>query len=116
MKKTLISMVMGAGVMYLFDPMHGQERRTQVRGKLADLLPKTRQAVHDKAGAVEVAAQDLTIKVDEKAAEVISSVGPQADGASGGGSEGGEPQAEGQSSEGDTSGDSEKGEGDKSSG
>ena len=80
MIKTLISMALGAGSMYLLDRERGSERRWQVMGKLSGTLRKTSEAVHAKADKVEVVAKDLTAKVDEKAAEVIANVGPQVDG------------------------------------
>jgi hypothetical protein len=79
MKKTLITMGLGAGVMYLFDPEHGEQRRAQLRGKLAEMLPKTREAVHAKADHLGAATHNLTEKVDAMASEAIATALPAID-------------------------------------
>ncbi|HEX8235470.1 MAG TPA: hypothetical protein VF600_05900 [Abditibacteriaceae bacterium] len=91
MKKTLFSIGIGAGLMYLFDPELGEIRRSMLRDRLSGLsgrMPKTSEALHDKAEALAAQADDLTTRVDEAAAEVITNVvpgGEQSDGGSGDG-------------------------------
>ena len=79
MKKTLVLMGIGAGIMYLLDPDHGEARRAQLREQLGGMLPKTSDAVHAKADALAAKADDLTARVDDLAAEKISTVGPRVD-------------------------------------
>jgi hypothetical protein len=82
MKRTLLSVGLGAGLMYLFDPELGEVRRSILRDKLSGLsgrMPKTSEAIHDKAEALAAQADDLTTRVDEAAAEVITNVGPAVD-------------------------------------
>jgi methyl-accepting chemotaxis protein len=88
MKRTLLSVGIGAGLMYLFDPELGEVRRSILRDKLSGLsgrMPKTSEAIHDKAEALAAQADDLTTRVDEAAAEVITNVVPGGDEHSGGG-------------------------------
>jgi hypothetical protein len=81
MKKALICAGLGAGVMYLLDPEHGSERRAQLRDKVQGLLPRTSDAITDKAQSIGMQAIDLTARADEKAAEVITTAGlPAVDG------------------------------------
>jgi gas vesicle protein len=68
MKKTLISIGIGAGVMYLMDPEHGEERRTRLCNKLSAMLPKTREALHTKVDAIST-------KADSLAADAVTTVG-----------------------------------------
>lgn len=85
MKKTLFSLGIGAGLMYLFDPELGEIRRSLLRDKLSEWsgrMPKTSEAIHEKAEALTATAEDLATRVDETVAEAIDNVGPQADGAS----------------------------------
>ena len=91
MKKTLLSIGIGAGIMYLLDPELGEVRRSILRDRLRGIAPKTSAAVHDKAEALTATAQGLTAKADERAAEAIESIpvepgAGQGDG--GGGSDG----------------------------
>ena len=79
MKKALICAGLGAGVMYLLDPEHGGARRSQLKGKVQGLLPRTSDAITDKAHNVGMHAIDLTARVDEKAAEVITTAGAHGD-------------------------------------
>lgn len=82
MKKTLFSLTIGAGLMYLFDPELGEIRRSMLRDRLAGFsgkMPKTSEAIHEKAEALTAQAESLAERVDEKAAEVIENVGPQSD-------------------------------------
>jgi methyl-accepting chemotaxis protein len=79
MKRTLLSIGIGAGLMYLFDPELGEIRRSMLRDRLSGLsgrMPKTSEAIHDKAEALAAQADDLTTRVDEAAAEVITNVVP----------------------------------------
>mgnify|MGYP002779834476 CR=1 FL=1 len=83
MKRTLFSLGIGAGLMYLFDPELGEIRRSMLRDKLSEWsgrMPKTSEAIHEKAEALTAQAETLAERVDEKAAEVIENVGPNADG------------------------------------
>lgn len=86
MKKTLFSLGIGAGLMYLFDPELGEIRRSMLRDRLSEWsgrMPKTSEAIHEKAEAITATAEDLATRVDETVAEAIDNVGPQADGTSG---------------------------------
>ena len=75
MKKTLISVGIGAGLMYFLDPELGEVRRSMLADKLRGNLPKTSDAIHEKAEELSNKAHDLTVKADEAAAEVIASAG-----------------------------------------
>ena len=80
MKRTLFTIGLGAGLMYLLDPEHGEERRAQLRDKFQGFLPRTSGAVSDKVEAIGMKAIDLTARVDDKAAEAITTtLPPQAD-------------------------------------
>ena len=80
MKRTLATIGLGAGLMYLLDPEHGEERRAQLREKFQGLLPKTSGAVSEKVEAIGMKAIDLTSRADDKAAEAIATtVPPQAE-------------------------------------
>lgn len=74
MKKTLISIGLGAGMMYLLDPEHGEERRTNLVNKLRGVAPKTSEAVQAKAEALGASMHDVTARADEKAADAIESI------------------------------------------
>jgi hypothetical protein len=81
MKRALICAGLGAGLMYLLDPEHGGERRAQLRDKVQGLLPRTSDAITEKAQSISMHAIDLTARADEKAAEVITTAGlPSSDG------------------------------------
>lgn len=79
MKKTLFTIGLGAGLMYLFDPQHGNERRTQLIDKLQGVLPKTAEAVSSKVSALGTKATDLTTRADDMAAEAVTTLPPQLD-------------------------------------
>jgi len=74
MKKALISIGLGAGIMYLWDPEHGEERRANLLATLRGVAPKTTGAVQAKAEALTASVQDVTAKADEKAADAIESI------------------------------------------
>jgi len=74
MKKTLISVALGAGAMYLLDPELGEIRRSMLKDKLRGTAPKTADALHDKKEAVATKAHELVAQADDKAAEAISAV------------------------------------------
>ena len=77
MKKTLLTMGIGAGLMYLFDPKHGSERRAQLLDKIQGTLPKTAEAVTSKVNALGSKATDLTAHADDIAAEAVATIPPQ---------------------------------------
>ena len=79
MKKTLITVGIGAGLMYLLDPELGEIRRSMLKDKLRGRLPKTADALHDKKGAVATKAHELVTQADDKAAEAIEHAIPQLD-------------------------------------
>ncbi len=74
MKRALFCAGLGAGLMYLFDPQHGSDRRSSLRDLLRGKLPQTSEAVHAKADQLAAKADDLTHKVDEVAADVVANV------------------------------------------
>lgn len=74
MKKTLLSIGLGAGIMYLWDPEHGEERRANLLATLRGVAPKTTGAVQSKAEALTASVQDVTARADEKAADAIDSI------------------------------------------
>ena len=79
MKRAIICVGLGAGLMYLFDPQQGSDRRSSLRDLLRGKLPQTSEAVHAKADQLAAKADDLTAKVDEVAADVIAHAGAKAD-------------------------------------
>lgn len=79
MKRALFCVGLGAGLMYLFDPQNGSDRRSSLRDLLRGKLPQTSEAVHAKADQLAAKADDLTHKVDEVAADVIAHAGTKAD-------------------------------------
>ena len=79
MKKTLICMGIGAGIMYLLDPELGEVRRSVLRDKLAGRLPRTSDAIQSKADAIAAKADNLATQADEAAADAITNVGPKTD-------------------------------------
>ena len=105
MKKTLLSIGIGAGVMYLLDPELGEIRRSLLKDKLRGVLPKTADAIHGKADALSAKAQDLTHIADEAAADAISHAVPQLDanGASADGAAAQSDQSEDEKSQDDSS-------------
>ena len=74
MKKTLISIGIGAGLMYLFDPELGEVRRSLLADKFQGILPQTQEALASKVEAVSVKASELTEIADSAAAEKIDSI------------------------------------------
>jgi hypothetical protein len=74
MKRTLLSIGIGAGIMYLLDPELGAVRRSYLRDKLRGVAPKTSEAIHEKKEALAATAHDLTAKADAAAAEKIDSI------------------------------------------
>jgi ATP-dependent Zn protease len=96
MKKGIVLMSIGAGLMYLFDPEQGEARRSQLRDKFAGVLPQTKEALEAKTEAITTQASTLAEKADSIAAEKISAIGPEADG---GDSDGGGSDAEKSDSE-----------------
>ena len=84
MKKTLLTIGIGAGLMYLFDPKHGSERRAQLLDKIQGTLPKTAEAVTSKVSALGSKATDLTAHADDIAADAVSTIPPQLDAGSDG--------------------------------
>ena len=74
MKKTLLSIGIGAGIMYLLDPELGPVRRSLLADKLRGVAPKTSDAVAHKAEALSAKAHDLSEQADAKAAEAIDSL------------------------------------------
>lgn len=74
MKKTLLSIGIGAGIMYLFDPELGEVRRSILRDKLRGVAPKTADAVHSKVEALSTKTHDLTDAADAAAAAKIDSI------------------------------------------
>ena len=81
MKKTLISIGIGAGLMYLFDPELGEVRRSLLADKFQGILPQTQEALASKVEAVSVKASELTEIADSAAAEKIDSIASDAIGA-----------------------------------
>jgi hypothetical protein len=77
MKRSLILMGIGAGLMYLFDPELGAVRRDLLKDRLQELLPETGEALHEKVDAVAAKASEITHKADAVAAEKIHSVGEE---------------------------------------
>ena len=77
MKRALMTIGLGAGLMYLLDPENGERRRAQLRDKLRDLLPRTSDAIRTKADTVAAKANDLATRADDRAAEAIATLGPQ---------------------------------------
>lgn len=75
MKKTIICMGLGAGLMYLFDPEMGGVRRDMLKDKLQGVMPQTKDALSSQTDAVVAKASTLTGTADSKAAETIHSVG-----------------------------------------
>ena len=74
MKKTLLSIGIGAGIMYLLDPELGEVRRSILRDRLRGIAPKTSAAVHDKAETLSASAHGFAAKADERAAEAIEAI------------------------------------------
>ena len=75
MKRSLICMGVGAGLMYLFDPELGAVRRSMLQDKFQGAMPQTQDALASKAEAVAAKATELTEKADSAAAEKIDSLG-----------------------------------------
>jgi len=84
MKKALFSLTVGAGLMYLFDPEHGSQRRKQLLDKIQGTMPKTAEAVNHKVNALGTKASDLTAdltaRADDIAAEAVTTLPPQLEG------------------------------------
>ena len=78
MKRTLISMGIGAGLMYLFDPELGEVRRSMLADKFQGALPQTQEALASKVEAVSAKASELTEIADNAAAEKIDLLGNKA--------------------------------------
>ncbi|HEX8551591.1 MAG TPA: hypothetical protein VF681_08535 [Abditibacteriaceae bacterium] len=74
MKKTLLTVGLGAAAMYLFDPELGEVRRSYLRDKLRGVAPKTSDAIHEKKEALAASAHDLTERADAAAAEKIDAI------------------------------------------
>ena len=75
MKKTIVCMGIGAGLMYLFDPELGEVRRSLLKDKFTGAMPQTKDAISAKADAVAAKASDLTEKADHTVAETIQHLG-----------------------------------------
>ncbi|MBV9865107.1 MAG: YtxH domain-containing protein [Abitibacteriaceae bacterium] len=75
MKKAIAFMGIGAGLMYLFDPTHGEERRGQLKEKFAGMMPQTKDALSAKTEAVAAKVDELTSQVDTVAAQKVESLG-----------------------------------------
>ena len=73
MKKAIAFMGIGAGLMYLFDPTHGEERRGQLKEKFAGMMPQTKDALSAKTEAVAAKVDELTSQVDTVAAQKVES-------------------------------------------
>ena len=78
MKRSLICMGIGAGLMYLFDPELGEVRRSMLQDKFQGTMPQTNEAIASKAEAVVAKANDLAAAADSAAAETIESLGSDA--------------------------------------
>ena len=78
MKKTLISIGIGAGLMYLFDPEVGEVRRSLLKDKMQGVMPQTKEALEHKAEVVAAKATEVAAKADSVAAEKIESLGGDA--------------------------------------
>lgn len=74
MKKSLICMGIGAGLMYLLDPELGPVRRSLLKDRFQELLPQTNDALMSKAGEVVERAGEITERADSMAAEAVQSV------------------------------------------
>lgn len=72
MKKTLLSIGIGAGLMYLLDPELGEIRRSMLKDKMSGRLPKTTDAVVAKADALVAKVDEVAVKADEAAADAIA--------------------------------------------
>lgn len=99
MKKGIVLMSIGAGLMYLFDPEQGEARRSQLRDKFAGVLPQTKEALEAKTEAITTQASTLAEKADSIAAEKISAIGPEADG---GGTDGGDSDGDAENADSET--------------
>lgn len=75
MKKTIICLGVGAGLMYLFDPEMGEVRRGLLKDKMQGVMPQTKDALSSQTDAVVSKASTLSETADSKAAETIKSVG-----------------------------------------
>jgi len=78
MKRTLISMGIGAALMYLFDPEMGEVRRSMLADKFQGAMPQTQEALASKVEAVSAKASEFTEKADSAAAEKIDALGHEA--------------------------------------
>jgi len=78
MKRSLICMGIGAGLMYLFDPELGPVRRSMLKDKFQGAMPQTNEAIITKAEAVAAKAGELSAVADSVAAEKIESLGHEA--------------------------------------
>ena len=74
MKRSLVCMGIGAGLMYLLDPELGEVRRSMLRDRFQELLPQTNDALMSKAEEVAERASKLTEKADSMAAETVESL------------------------------------------
>ena len=72
MKKTLLTLGIGAAAMYLFDPELGEIRRSLLKDKLSGRLPKTADAFSAKADELVAKVDKVASKADEAAADAIS--------------------------------------------
>lgn len=71
MKRSLIYMGIGAGLMYLFDPDMGEVRRGMLCDRFQELMPQTNEALASKMGEMAEQADDLTETIDSLAAEKV---------------------------------------------
>lgn len=74
MKRSLICMGIGAGLMYLFDPDMGEVRRGMLQDRFQELMPQTNEALASKVGEVAEHAGEITERVDSMAAEKVESL------------------------------------------
>ena len=81
MKRVLISMGIGAGLMYLFDPELGEVRRSMLQDKFQGAMPQTQESLASKVEAVAAKASALTEIADSAAAKKIDSLAIDAIGA-----------------------------------
>src|SRR5512141_145467 len=70
LKTLLVSMGIGAGLMYFFDPQHGERRRTMVRDR-ANML------VNNMDDSIDMAVEDVRSRVRSVLSEMTARLGGQ---------------------------------------
>lgn len=73
MKRSLICMGIGAGLMYLFDPDMGEVRRGLLCDRFREMMPQTNEALASKADEVADFAGEIVEKADTMTAEKVQS-------------------------------------------